>query len=357
MPVTRSLALILLCTSICWSCNARYGYRSKVNTGKKENYQSKTDTKALLKEEKTQSPEEIITASVEKFRLIIIRPNLNSININKDSIQTLAQEKKIIRTHKVKKHTPANNVKPPVNYYAKWALIITLISLTTIPFIIPMILGPLDLLLGIVALIKIKKSHEKGKGRAIFAILTGLAFIALTAYILFIGIELPILYPTLPIALYILGFNLLLYSLIKNGKKNPANKEWVEKRTPLNKSTRHFILAAGIFALLTLTGSFMIITFGFGPITIMMAAKAIKNIPKGKSNGRTIAIISLVIGILGTIAVCIFVPWLLNIDGNYDGGYDIFFILVALATILITLLFSLIGFIILTTSINHEQEI
>ncbi len=311
----------------------------------------------MLKEEKTESGDEIISASIEKFHLIIIRPNLNSLKINKDSAQLLLQEKNSIYDQKEKKSITIGKEKPPINYYAKWALIITLISLTTYPFIIPMILGPLDLLLGIIALIKIKKSHEKGKGRAIFAILTGLAFIALMAYILFIGIELPILYPTLPIALYILGFNLLLYSLIKNGKKNPANKEQVEKRTPLDKKTRHFIVAAGIFALLTLAGSFMIITFGFGTITIMMAAKAIKNIPKGNKNARTIAIISLIVGIIGTIAVFIFVPWLLRIDGNYDGGYDPFFIIVALATILITLLFTLIGFIILTISNNNEQEI
>lgn len=344
---------MLICCTIIGSCNTRYGYRSKVNTSKKENYQFKTDKKELLHAEKTETAEEIISASLEKFQLIIISPNLNSININQDSIQTLKQDKKSKNFKKEKKSEFRDKEKQPINYYAKWALIMGLISLTVIPFILPIILGPLDILLGITALINIKKTIEKGKGRAIFAVLIGITLTALMVYIFFFEIEFPILFPLI-IAFYILGLNLLLFSMIKLGNKNPANKELVEKRSPLDKSTRNFIIATGIFAILTLAGSFLIITFGFGPITIMMAAKALKNIPKGKSNGKTIAIISLIVGILGTIAVFIFVPWLSNIDGNYDGGYDIFYMIVALTTILITLIFTLAGFIILSLSRKAE---
>jgi hypothetical protein len=50
----------------------------------------------------------------------------------------------------------------------KWALIMGLISLLAFPFVIPAFIGPVDILLGIIALKQISKSGEKGKGRAIF---------------------------------------------------------------------------------------------------------------------------------------------------------------------------------------------
>ena len=46
----------------------------------------------------------------------------------------------------------------------------------------------------------------------------------------------------------VLVFNLIMYILIKKGNKNPANKEQVEKRVPLDFRTKRILKITFFFA-------------------------------------------------------------------------------------------------------------
>lgn len=322
-----------------------------MNAGKKENYQSRSDKKELLQPEKTETADEMISASLEKFHLIIIRPNLNSININKDSIQTLTQDKKSIKIKKEKKSEVRDNEKPPVNYYANWALIMGLISLTAFPLIIPLAIGPLNIFLGIIALLQIKHSHERGKGMAIFAIIIGTIWTALLLlmFITLTFIDYPLFMPVPVMFLIALGFlifNYILYLFIKQNLKNPENSERAKKYEPLDRITNGFLISTIVFAILT--GGLIFIGAGLGPITWMMASRALQNIPKEKSNRRLVARLAQIIGILGTIAIFVLVPLFISTG-------DWFFALIALLTLLIAILFTIIGIIKLAVTPNPAK--
>lgn len=141
---------------------------------------------------------------------------------HKDQNVVGSDQEKEKRTHKKKEPKPT---KPPFNYYAKWALIIGLISLLGSPIIIPGALAPLALFLGIKSLKQIRKKTERGKAFAILAIVIG----AILSLIIFISFW-PVLFTTFETAWFILVaalygsiflLNKLVYDTIKKSNNNP----------------------------------------------------------------------------------------------------------------------------------------
>lgn len=276
----RALLFLFILFGMLFACQSRYGYLSKVKVGSATQHKahsriadmSNVETDVDIKED-----ENLTTASNDSTVIILNHSPFKKDKEVKSHISNKPREREIDSKKSTQKLNKAKDRK--VNYYAKWALIMGLISLLTVPFIIPIFFGPLDILLGMVALKQISKQGEKGKGRAIFAIIVG---IIASAFLLFVFIESTFLsYPFLPmpymflIAFGVLVYNFIWFIIIKKGRKNPVNQEEVNKKVPIDDRTKRLLKFTFSFAILTGLFSAILLGLAFGPLILIFAQTAL----------------------------------------------------------------------------------
>ncbi len=335
---------------LLFACQSRYGHLSKVKVGsstQQKAHSSKAD-KSILEIEVEIEGE--ITASNDSTVIILNHSLFKKDREVKSHISNKPREREIETKKSAHKLNKAKDRK--VNYYAKWALIMGLISLLTVPFIIPIFFGPLDILLGIVALKQISKRGEKGKGRAIFAIVVG---IIASAFLLFVFIESTFLsYPFLPmpymflIALGVLVYNFLWFIIIKKGRKNPANQEEVNKKVPIDDRTKRLLKFTFFFAILTGLFSAILLGLAFGPLILIFAQTALQRMPKDGRILRFITQMVLVLGILASMALLVVLYLLLA-----GIMVDYVFIIISAITLIMALVLTIIAF---ATKMNYYLE-
>lgn len=308
--VNKTLFVFLILLGLFSGCKSRYGYLSKVRVGSTHKQQlGKDKIDKLNSEEAIEIDEEDNSTIASNDSNIILLNNSLFKNYKEIKSKQAPKHKKqeIDKKKLLKKFS--KGAETNINYYAKWALIMGVISLLAFPLIIPAFLGPVDILLGIIALKQIKKSGEKGKGRAIYAILIG-SFFTILLIVLFI-VNTFGMYPLLPIpvmfliAIGVLIFNLIWYILIINGNKNPANKEQVENRNAINKRTKKLLIIAFFYAFLTALFSVLIIGLAFGPSTWILSQRALKRMPYDGRNLRFITQLVMILGILATLLLVV----------------------------------------------------
>lgn len=306
MSVTSKLILILLCASICCSCNARYGYLSKVRVGKvpKQETKNKIAEQHVITNESSESDKNVIASNdslpdLNSFRSTLI-PRVKLFPPFQHQIKADKSDNK-----QAKKKTVDSSI--PINIFAKWSLILGIVGLFSYPLVIPCIIGPILIYASTKALKQIKLSRERGKGMAVFGLIIGiLTSILLIFSLAAIIIEIGFLYGLL----FFLAFalvSLILFIILKSRKStselNAIKEKERNRKGPVDKATRHFIAFAIIFAMLTLSYGYFIFGGGFGPITFMFARRAINYIPEKRKILKIITLISLIIGILGTIEI------------------------------------------------------
>lgn len=346
----KPLLFLFMLTWMLYACQSRYGYLSKVKVGsstQQKAHSSKAD-KSILEIDVEIEGE--ITASNDSTVIILNHSLFKNDKEVKSHLSNKPREREIGNKKSTQMLNKAKDRK--VNYYAKWALIMGLISLLTVPFIIPIFFGPLDILLGIVALKQISKRGEKGKGRAIFAIVVG---IIASAFLLFVFIESTFLsYPFLPmpymflIALGVLVYNFLWFIIIKKGRKNPANQEEVNKKVPIDDRTKRLLKFTFFFAILTGLFSAILLGLAFGPLILIFAQTALQRMPKYGRILRFITQMVLVLGILASMALLVVLYLLLA-----GIMVDYVFIIISAITLIMALILTIIAF---ATKMNYYLE-
>lgn len=230
--ITSSARIILLIgLFLNLACNTHYGHRAKVRVGKHE------DPTSVYKKDKTDKPAEE-TLEIDQSELSasldsLVDPksrwqtfNYNQVNKSNEIVgsKQIDKPKDKKDAKSIAKQRPD---KTPINYYAKWAFILGLISLVGAVFVIPFAIGPLALFLGIKALKEIRKSGERGKGMAYFGLTIGFIFtlIIVVSFLSSLEVDLGLGWLLLVVLPYVLVFllNLVIYKTIKRSKKNPAN--------------------------------------------------------------------------------------------------------------------------------------
>jgi hypothetical protein len=295
----KSLIPILILLLI--SCNARYGYLNKVRVGGNHTERLKTAKVKPQKEEKVETSNEIIeenvTAELDTNQSLMIIPQKPwEPNDKSNSLVNSKSEKK----NQEKKSERKEKGKDGENYYARWAYILTIICISGFILIIPIALAPLIVTLSIIALTRIKKTREKGRKKAIFTLLLGLAITVFALAFLLIGGS--VLMATIILGITLL-FDLFWFILIKYSSKNPDNK--VDRNTlkPLDRSTRKYVIKAFIYGCLTAGLSFILIGFVFGLPAFRNAIIALKGIQKERRSLRFLMYFFMLIGILGAIGL------------------------------------------------------
>lgn len=239
------------------ACNTHYGHRSKVRVSKQEkaNSPTKHTTHNATIEANNEEHSISITASADTLTGFTAK-NDYSIKIQSNSQTKPGSNQEKVKY--VKRKDAVRHKKPPMNFYAKWALIISLISLIGL-----LAMAPVALHLGRKSLKEIRKSGERGKSAAITAIVIG----AVIFSIIFISFW-PILFTNFEIGwlllvtlLYLLTFllNLLVYKTIKRSSRNPARTNSPER--PFKKQKIGFKIF--LMVLLTLMISINIIVLIF----------------------------------------------------------------------------------------------
>ncbi len=255
-------SLFLAFMLIHLACNTHYGHRSKVRVSRQEkaNGPTKHITHNATIEANNEEYPLSITASADTLVQFTTKNDYSSKLQSKPQKELGSNEEKV---KNVKRKDVVRHKKPPMNFYAKWALIIGLISLLGLFAMVPAALAPVTLHLGRKSLKEIRKSGERGKSAAITAIVIG----AILFSIIFISFW-PILFTNLEIGwlllvtlLYLLIFllNLLVYNAIKRSSRNPARKNSPER--PYKK--QKIGLKIFLIALLTLMISINIVVLIF----------------------------------------------------------------------------------------------
>lgn len=229
-------SVLLVFVLVLFACNKHYGYLSKVRVSKQEKSYStaqQTNNKAVnndVIEANDQGRLNIISASADTLSEII---TINDYSIKPQFDQKYEQVLSKERIKPIKSKEPVRQKKPPMNYYAKWALIISLISLFGSILILPGTLAPLALFLGRKSLNEIRNNGERGKVAAVSAIIIGtilstiIFFIFLDAFLT--DFKIAWILFVLLLCLLIMLLNLLVYNTIKKSVKNPANADSPER--------------------------------------------------------------------------------------------------------------------------------
>lgn len=237
------------------ACNTHYGHRSKVRVSRQE--KTNGSFKGLINNDKNEIVSEehsiIVSASIDTLA------EFTSINKPINKVQPPSQKQFSFKQEKVKynkKKEVLRDKKPPMNFYAKWALITCIISLLGLVAIVPGALGPVTLYLGRKALKEVNKSGERGKSAAITAIVVG-AIITAAISILFLEIlftDLFLAWILLVVILYLLIFllNLLVYDTIKKSARNPARKNSLDRPMKRQKIGLKIFLIAFLTLLISI---------------------------------------------------------------------------------------------------------
>jgi hypothetical protein len=233
---------------LAWNCHTHYGYRSKVRVDKqkelavqKKKVVSKSPSDTVLEElnynlsasnDTCLSPQFYFKEeSVLKCDSALIEKRTFQKNENKKSISPKSKQK--------------NKKNTPLNYHAKWSLILGIFSLFVFPIILPAAIAPLAMFFGLKALKEIKGNYARGKGRAIIGILLG----TLTSLFMLMLLVLTIIYgPAIETYLFFLMsllffiyfLNRLVHYIIERSSKNLDFK--VNPKTEIKIGMRIFLL-------------------------------------------------------------------------------------------------------------------
>jgi hypothetical protein len=309
------------------------------NVNEKNKKEPGISEKTILIEKEEE--ETLLSASNDSSQLVFDASVFKNIKEPRIASSIQVKEKQIAPSKSIKKVD--KKADTPLNYYAKWALTMGLISLMVVPFIIPIILGPMDIALGIIALIQTSKSGEKGIGRGIYALIIGIIF---TTFLLIKLSEAYLVLSNPAIIVIVIGvllFNFIGLILIKKGKKNPVNKGQIEKRIPINKKTKRLLNTSCVFAVFMAALSFLVIGLAFGPITWILSKRVLARMPKDGRSLRLFELGILVLGILATLILLalVFFHFYLDMFGMY-------FELAIIITLILAALLTIIGFIIVS---------
>ena len=276
---------MLLGLFLSWNCQTHYGYRSKVRVDKQKELAvqkkkiasksqsdsvfSKPDYNLSASNDTGLSPQFYFKEeSVFKRDSALIEKRTFQLNENSKSIPPKSKQKS-------KENTP-------LNYHAKWSLILGIFSLFVFLFILPVVISfltyplilsvvfaPLAIILGFRSLKEIKGMNGSGKGWAITGILLGtLGSIVMLMFIVLSVIYGPAietyLFFLMSLLFFIFMFNLLVYNIIETSPKNPAFKDHkVNPKTGIKSGMKVFLVI--LLSILTLLNLWIFIEFSSNP--------------------------------------------------------------------------------------------
>ncbi len=239
MSIYRNLILLLICISIIWSCNTRYGYLSKVRVEKSQKQESKNKlTEPFIITDETYEIDKNVNVSNDSL------PDLNCFRsslIPKLKLNTpfKSQIQADIPSNKQAKKRIDDSARP-INIFAKWSLILGIIGLFSYPLILPCLIGPVLLFASIRALKQIKDSGESGKEMAVFGFIVGVITSCLLAlFVVALFVELGWLYGLILLVIAVLS-NFLLFKFL-NAKalySKPIDKP---HKSSIKKTSNYFI--------------------------------------------------------------------------------------------------------------------
>lgn len=323
-----------------FACQSRYGYLSKVRVGsthKQKLENDKIDKSNSDKEPEIEGDEELVTASNDTNVIVPNQLFFRGIKGIDKTNATKQKNKANISKKQINKGKIADDKN--INYFAKWAYTMGLITFLGSLILVPIIFGPLDIVLGIIALRQIAKSGERGIGRAIIGIIIGIFF---TSFILIgffqFAIETPV-FTTLLIEL-LLAFGILIITFfvlkkIKKGNKNPKNEADLNRNDPFEMQIIKLGKISYFIGILTFFLSFALIGFALGPMTLILAQRALKITPMKYKNRRIFLKIIVVVGILATIGLLLCLAILILGSLAELGTWGILFILIILLGLLL----------------------
>lgn len=266
---------------LSWNCQTHYGYRSKVRVDKQ---------KELAFQKK-----KIASKSPSDNALEELNYNLSASNDTGLSPQFYFKEESVLKKDSalienrtfqdnenkkfiLPKSKQKSKERAPLNYHAKWSLILGIFSLFVFPFILPVVFSilayplilpvvfaPLAMIFGFRALKEIKGKNESGKGWAITGILLG----TLSSIVMLMFIVLSVIYGPaietylfflISLLFFIIMFNLLVYNIIERSPKNPAFKDH-----KVNPKTGMKVFLVILLSILTLLNLWIFIEFSSDP--------------------------------------------------------------------------------------------